>query len=167
MQRLLSVIRVIERACLVTLLLAMSGLFAFNVVMRLVGGSYATSFGWIDEVVRLMNIFLVFLAAGIALERGKQVSVDSWRDRIAAGTGLPLRRIIDAVGVVFSLFMAFVSGQMAAFVHSTGQVSPTVGLPMAWLYAAPCLGFLLLALRYAASFAGLFDRFAAQAEGGE
>lgn len=164
MQTILSAIRVVERTSLVALLLGMSFLFAFNVLMRLFGGSHAASFGWIDEVVRMMNIFLVFLAAGLALERGKQVAVDSFQSRIMASTGLPLTRIIDAVGLVFSLYMAWLSTRMAAFVFSTGQTSATVGIPIGWLYVAPCIGFVLLALRYGASFAGLVDRFTLRSE---
>lgn len=159
MQTALSLLRLIERSCLVALLLGMTGLFAFNVLIRLFGGSAAASFHWIDEVVRLMNIFLVFLAAGLALERGKQVSVDSWRAGLTARTGLPLTRIIDGVGLVFSLYMAWISGSMAQFVFGTGQQSATLGLPIGWIYVAPCAGFVLLASRYGASLFGLIDRF--------
>ncbi|MDB6182586.1 TRAP transporter small permease [Paracoccus fistulariae] len=167
MKQLLSIIRMFERTSLVVLLFAMTGLFAFNVLIRLWGGSAATSFGWIDKVVRTMNIFLVFLAAGLALELGKQVAVDSWRQRIAARTGLPLTRIIDATGLAFSLYMAWQSWNMAQFVFASGQVSATMGIAIGWIYVAPCIGFLLLALRYGCSLFGLIDRFNTASEAGQ
>ncbi|WP_172327927.1 TRAP transporter small permease [Mangrovicoccus sp. HB161399] len=167
MSAFLRIIRLIERGCLVALLLGMTVLFAFNVAIRLFGGSLASSFGWIDEVVRLMNIYLVFLAAGLALERGKQVAVDSWRDQIAARLHLPLTRIIDLAGLCFSLWMAWLAHGMAQFVFGTGQKSATLGLAIGWIYVAPCAGFLLLALRYGASLMGSIDRFAAAGEAGE
>lgn len=167
MKQLLSIIRLIERTSLVMLLFAMTGLFAFSVLIRLWGGSVAANFGWIDEVVRTMNIFLVFLAAGLALEMGKQVAVDSWRDRITARTGLPLTRIIDGVGTVFSLYMAWQSWKMAEFVFASGQVSATMGIAIGWIYVAPCIGFLLLALRYACSLFGAIQRFNLASEIGE
>ncbi|MBE3640203.1 TRAP transporter small permease [Mangrovicoccus algicola] len=163
----LRLVRLLERACLVGLLLGMTALFAFNVAMRLFGGAAASGFGWIDEVVRLMNLYLVFLAAGLALERGKQVAVDSWRDRIAARLHLPLRRIIDLCGLCFSLWMAWLARDMAAFVFGTGQRSATLDLAIGWIYVAPCAGFLLLALRYGASLAGSIDRFALRGEAAE
>ena len=43
----------------------------------------------------------------------------------------------------------------------TGQRSPTLDIPMGWIYAAPVIGFALLALRYGLSFFGVIDRFAA------
>ncbi|WP_108261840.1 TRAP transporter small permease [Mangrovicoccus ximenensis] len=167
MHAFLHIIRLLERSCLVALLLGMTGLFAFNVAVRLFGGALASSFGWIDEVVRLMNLYLVFLAAGLALERGKQVAVDSWRDRIAERLRLPLRRIIDAAGLCFSLWMAWLALDMADFVFGTGQKSATLDLAIGWIYVAPCAGFLLLALRYGASLAGTIDRFGAAAEAAE
>lgn len=167
MQRLLSGVRLIERISVVTLLLTMTLLFAFSVLIRQVGGPLAASFGWIDEVVRSLNIFLVFLAAGLALERGKQVAVDTWRDRIARRSGLPLRRILDAVGLVFCLYMAWISGGMAAFVFGSGQVSATLGISTGWLYVAPSAGFGLLALRYGASLVGAIQRFDGTGEAGE
>ncbi|WP_138470454.1 TRAP transporter small permease [Poseidonocella sp. HB161398] len=167
MQTLLSLIRLAERGILVALLLGMTALFAFNVGIRLFGGAAASSFQWIDEVVRLMNLYLVFLAAGLALERGKQVAVDSWRAGIMARTGLPLTRIIDLAGLAFSLWMAWLSREMAAFVFASGQASATLGLAAGWIYVAPCAGFLLLALRYGASLFGAIDRHGAAREAAE
>jgi TRAP-type C4-dicarboxylate transport system permease small subunit len=159
MNRVLTVIRIAERATLAGLLLVMVVLFAVNVLVRQVGGSIAADLGWIDETVRILNIYLVFLAGGIALERGKQVAVDSWRGKIIARTGLPLKRIIDLTGVLFCLYLSFLSAQMARFVWSTGQRSATLDIPIFWIYVAPAIGFLLLALRYGASLFGGIDRF--------
>ena len=52
--------------------------------------------------------------------------------------------------------------ELALFVFNTGQRSPTLNLPMGWIYLAPTIGFVLLALRYLLSFLGVIDRFSAQ-----
>ncbi|RVV98252.1 TRAP transporter small permease [Mesobaculum littorinae] len=159
MKMFLTALRLAERTVLVAILLGMVALFALNVLVRQWGGPMAAELAWIDETVRLMNLFLVFLSAGLALERGRQVAVDTWRDRIAARTGLPLRRIIDIVGCLFSLYIAWMALTMARFVFSTGQRSPTLDVPIGYIYLAPALGFALLALRYALSLAGVVHRF--------
>lgn len=159
MNGLLSVVRLFERVALVGLLLIMVALFATNVAVRQLGGSWAADLAWIDETVRLMNIYLVFLAAGLALERGKQVAVDSWRDSIISRTGLPLKRIIDFTGMLFSLYLAFLSLRMAQFVWSMGQRSATLDIPIGWIYVAPAIGFALLSLRYGMSLFGVIDRY--------
>ena len=158
MRNVLSILRVGERSALVLIFLAMVGLYFVNVVVRASGSPLASDLAWIEEAVRLLNLFLVFLAIGYALEKGRHVAVDTWRDRIAAATGLPLNRLIDAVGLVFSLYLVWLGWKMTVFVFGTGQRSPTLGLEMGWIYVAPTLGFGLLALRFLLSLIGWLDR---------
>jgi TRAP-type C4-dicarboxylate transport system permease small subunit len=158
----LSILRTAERIAIVAIFLIMVALYFLNVVGRQFGGTLASNLAWIEEAVRLMSLFLVFLALGLALEKGRHVGVHTWRDGIAAATRLPVRRIIDAVGVIFSLYLAWLGYQMTVFVHSMGQTSPTLNMPIFWMYLAPTIGFILLALRYGLSFFGLIDRYSAQ-----
>lgn len=164
--KLFGLLRLTERALAVAIFLAMVLLFFVNVVSRQFS-IIASSFTWVEEAVRLMGLFLVFLSLGLALERGRHVGVDTWRDRLAASTGLPLRRIIDVVGFCFSLYIVWLSWRMTIFVMGTGQTSPTLNVPIFWIYLAPTIGFALLALRYAMSFFGIIDRFADQERSGE
>ena len=162
----LAALRIVERVTVVTIFLVMIALYFINVVSRQVGGTLATNFAWVEETVRLLSLFLVFLALGLALERGRHVGVYSWRDRIATRLNLPLRKIIDVIALVFSLYLAWLGYKMTAFVYSTGQISPTLNVQIFWIYLAPTIGFLLLGLRYALSLFGVIDRFAGQ-DGGE
>ncbi|MCR4268450.1 TRAP transporter small permease [Nitratireductor sp. ZSWI3] len=159
----LAFIRTAERFAAVAIFLAMVALYFANVLARQVGGTFASDFAWIEEAVRLMSLFLVFLTVGLALEKGRHAGVHTWRERIARATGLPLRRIIDAVGVVFCLYLVWLGYRMTAFVHGMGQRSPTLDIPVFWIYLAPTIGFALMALRYALSLFGCIDRFAGQA----
>lgn len=163
----LSALRIMERVAIVAIFLTMVVLYFVNVLSRQVGGTFATNFAWVEEGVRLMSLFLVFLAIGLALERGRHVGVHTWRDRIAASTKVPVRKLIDAVGLVFSLYLAWLGYGMTAFVYSTGQMSPTLNMPVFWIYLAPMIGFLLLALRYGLSLLGVIDRYSVQDGGGE
>ena len=164
--KLLGILRMAERTMAVSIFLAMVALFFVNVVSRQFT-SIASDFTWVEEAVRLMALFLVFLSLGLALERGRHVGVDTWRDRLAAASGLPLRRIIDVVGFCFSLYLVWLSWQMTQFVMGTGQKSPTLNVPIFWIYLAPTIGFALLALRYALSFLGVIDRFVKDEGAGE
>lgn len=162
----LAALRIVERVTVVTIFLVMIALYFINVLSRQVGGTFATNFAWVEETVRLLSLFLVFLALGLALERGRHVGVYSWRDRIATRLHLPLRKIIDVIALVFSLYLAWLGYKMTAFVYSTGQISPTLNMQIFWIYLAPTIGFLLLGLRYGLSLFGVIDRFAGQ-DGGE
>ncbi len=159
----LDTLRLVERSVLVFLFLAMVTLYFTSVVTREIGGTFASRFAWVEEAVRLMNLFLVFLALGLALERGKHVSIDLLQDRLPAALRSWLGRLIDVVGISFSLYLAWLGVTMVRFVLATNQVSPTLQVPMGWIYTAPVIGFSLLALRYALSLFGVIDR---RADGG-
>lgn len=158
----LRILRIVERSVLVVTFLTMVALFFANVLFRQFGGTLASEFAWIDEAVRLLNLLLVFFAIGLALEYGRHVGIHTWRDRIAAATRLPVRRAIDVVGFGFSLYVAWLGYELTIFVLGTGQRSPTLNIPMGWIYLAPTFGFGLLALRYLLSFFGVIDRFSIQ-----
>ena len=55
---------------------------------------------------------------------------------------------IDVVGLVFCLGAAAFAVQLTRFVMSTGQMSPTLGVPTYILYIAPAFGFASMAFRY-------------------
>ncbi|WP_375186115.1 TRAP transporter small permease [Pseudooceanicola sp.] len=159
--RPLALLRRAERFFIVTVFLTMVALFALNVVGREIGGSVASGLTWIEEAVRLLNIFLVFGALGLALERGRHVGIDTLRRRLPDGMQRVAERIIDAAGCAATLYLAWLALELSRFVLMTGQRSPTLDIPMGWIYTAPVAGFCLLSLRYALSFFGVIDRFSA------
>lgn len=153
------ILRRVERIFLVSVFLSMVLLFSLNVVAREVGGTFASQLAWIEEAVRLMNIFLVFGALGLALERGRHVGIDTLRNSLPDRYRILICKIIDFVGCIFAAYMAYLAWQLVIFVLATGQRSPTLDVPMGWIYAAPVGGFGLLSLRYALSFIGAIQRF--------
>ena len=155
----LHLLRTIERCVLVALFLTMVLLYCGSVLTREIGGTFASQFSWIEEAVRLMNLFLVFLALGLALERGKHVGITNFRDRLPPRLMRLVCALIDIVGVCFSLYLAWLAVELVQFVLKSGQRSPTLDVPMGLIYLAPVIGFVLLALRYGLSLFGVFDRF--------
>lgn len=153
------ILRHFERIFLVTVFLLMVALFGLNVVSREIGGSFASQFAWIEEAVRLMNIFLVFGALGLALERGRHVGIDTVREALPKLPRTVVRKIVDLTGCVFSAYMAYLAFQLVIFVLGTGQRSPTLDIPVGWIYMAPVGGFSLLSFRYALSLLSFIDRF--------
>ncbi|WP_252737507.1 TRAP transporter small permease [Citreicella sp. C3M06] len=158
----LRLLRRVERAALVCLFLGMVFLYTGSVITREIGGRVASDFAWIEEAVRMMNLFLVFLALGLALERGKHVGIHTLRERLAPGAVRWVRRGIDLLGLGFSLYVAWLAVGLVQFVLKTGQTSPTLGVPMGLIYIAPVIGFALLGLRYGLSLFGVIDRFSVE-----
>jgi len=152
-------LRRVERVFLVTVFLSMVLLFTLNVVAREIGGPFASQLAWVEEAVRLMNIFLVFGGLGLALEKGRHVGIDTFREGLPQRYRNILRKIIDFVGFAFTAYMAFLGWKLVVFVLATGQRSPTLDIPMGWIYAAPVIGFGILSFRYVLSLLGYIDRF--------
>jgi TRAP-type C4-dicarboxylate transport system permease small subunit len=160
----LTALRAVEKTVLIALFLIMVFLYTGSVVTREIGGTFASRFAWIEEAVRMMNLFLVFLALGLALERGKHVGITNMREHLPKTVLNLLLKFIDLVGLAMCLYVAWLALDLVQFVLKTGQKSPTLGVPMGYIYLAPVLGFLLLGLRYGLSFFGVIDRYQEVAE---
>jgi C4-dicarboxylate transporter DctQ subunit len=137
-----------ERYVTATLVVAMTALYAFNVIVRFVAPTQASAFAWIDEAARYMLVWVVFLAAGLTLEVGRHVSVDIFQGRFGPRVTRAVFATIDLVGFVFCAGAAYYALQLTLFVAGTGQISPTLRVPAWLLYAAPCFGFVSLAFRF-------------------
>lgn len=147
----------VERYLAAILMIAMTGLYAFNVLVRWVAPTYASTFAWIDEGSRYMMIWVAFLAAGLTLEVGRHVSVDIVHGVIPKRALYGLFAIIDIVGVIFCAWAAYISLRLAFFVAGTGQISPTLGVPTYVLYVAPFVGFLSLTIRFVLRLTAIRD----------
>jgi TRAP-type C4-dicarboxylate transport system permease small subunit len=156
-ERAVDWLSLIERYFTGTLLIAMTGLYTLNIFVRMVLPTYASDLAWIDEASRWMMVWVVFVAAGMALEVGRHVSVNIAHNYMPQRLLTVLFKVIDVIGLVFSVAIAIFAFNLALFVSGTGQVSPTLGVSTAILYVAPCIGFVLLALRYLLQVAGLRD----------
>lgn len=156
-ERVVGWLSLVERYFTGLLLVAMTGLYTLNIFVRIALPTYASKLAWIDEASRWMMVWVVFVAAGVAFEVGRHVSVNIAHNYMPQRLLTGLFKAIDVVGLVFSVAIAVFAFNLAVFVAGTGQVSPTLGVSTAILYVAPCIGFALLALRYLLQIAGLRD----------
>jgi TRAP-type C4-dicarboxylate transport system permease small subunit len=151
----------IEEFLLAAIIILMVVLYSGAVLAREISIDLARRTEWIDEATRYLMVWMVFLGLGLALARGKHIAMDSYQQRMSEGTRLIVRRAIDAVGLVFCVYIAWFGADITMLVFKSGQTSPTLGMSNAILYLALPVGFALLALRYAASLFGIIDRFPA------
>ncbi len=153
-------IRVAERALLAVVMIAMSLMFSVNVAVREFSPQLATELAWIEEATLFALAWLVFLGLGLALERRRHIAMTAMLDGMPARPALLVQKAINVAGLVFSLFLAKISFDLAAFIWRSGQISPTLGISMLGLYAPLPVGFALLSLRYLLDLLGAQSRFA-------
>lgn len=159
---LLIKLRYLERGLIVAITITMIGLYGFNVFVREVLPQYASSFAWIDEASRILMVWGVFMTLGLALERGRHIAMSSLLVALSPKIQFYIRKLIDLVGFTFSIYSAWLAYNLTIFVFNTGQMSPTLNLPMFILYIAPLSGFILLGFRYALDLFGFTDRRGSQ-----
>ena len=155
----LNILRAIERALLGGLMLAMSFAYVVNVIARNLAPAFAPRLAWIEEATLIALAWVAFLGLGLALERGRHISMSALLERIQGPAKPWIIGAINLVGLLFSLYLAKLGMDISVFVYKSGQVSPTLNVSMIWLYGVMPVGFVLLALRYALELAGYSSRF--------
>lgn len=140
---------VFQRYAAAAVMIVMTALYAFNVVVRALLPQYAAAFAWVDEGARYMMVWIVFLAAGVALETGRHVLIDILWHRWSELFRRVAFAVIDVVGLLFCVYMTVLAVQLTQFIARTGQISPTLNVPAYVLYVAPVVGFASLAVLYA------------------
>ena len=159
LQTLMNGIRLVERALLVIVMLAMAILYAINVAVRELSPGLASSFAWVEEATLFALAWLVFIGLGLALERRRHIAMTALLDRLGHRTARAVETAINLTGLVVSGFLAKISFDLALFIFNSGQISPTLGVSMLGLYAPLPVGFALLTLRYLLELLQFQDRF--------
>ena len=154
----MNVLRRAESVLLGALMLGMSGLYTLNVLVREVAPAYASRIAWIDELCLFGLAWVVFLGLGLTLERGRHIAMTALLRRRAPHVRRGIKLAVDLCGLGFSLYIAHLCLTVTLLVLDTGQVSPTLGVSMSWLYGPMPAGFALLGLRYALELFGASDR---------
>jgi C4-dicarboxylate transporter DctQ subunit len=154
----LNTLRRLEALLLGALMLGMSLLYTLNVLVRDLASAYASRLAWIDEVCLFGLAWVVFLGLGITLERGRHIGMTALLQGLAPGLRRGVKLAIDLTGLALSLYIAHICFTVTLLVLNSGQVSPTLGISMSWLYGPMPVGFGLLGLRYALELFGACDR---------
>lgn len=157
--RALNIIRTVERMFIAIVLIAMSLLYFVNVVIRYFSSELATELAWIDEATLFGLAWLVFVGLGLALERRRHISMTVLLDHMQPRIARLVQIAINLMGLVFCLIFTKFSFDLALFIFQSGQVSPTLGTTMLWLYAPLPVGFALLSLRYLLELTSFQSRF--------
>ncbi|MBI3436752.1 MAG: TRAP transporter small permease subunit [Proteobacteria bacterium] len=157
---LVAKIRAVECALVAVIMIAMSIMFFVNVAVRTLSPRLATELAWIEEATLFALAWLVFVGLGLALERRRHIAMTVILDRLPRWAIATIARLVNVTGLVFAAFLAKISFDLAIFIFQSGQISPTLGITMAGLYAPLPVGFSLLALRYLLELVGFQDRTA-------
>jgi TRAP-type C4-dicarboxylate transport system permease small subunit len=136
MRRLRLALDQVLSTILIWMLIVLLAVMTAQIVLRY---GFSTSLIWAEEACRYLLIWVSFLAAMLAYERGEIASVPMLRDALPRRWGLVLAILANLAGIV-----------LLAVLIRTGL---DYGVPvprMFWVYVALPVGLTLFALRLAA-----------------
>ena len=134
----------LEEFFMIPLIFAMSIIIFVQVIARYV---FQNSLTWSEELARYLFVWLVYFSVSFTARRQKHIRID------AAISLYPkkLRPYIDILSEVivlaFSIFIAVTGVTVFHKIAWSGQMSPAIGIPMQFVYAAPMVGMALTAIR--------------------
>ena len=134
----------IEKALCVIFLALMSIIIVAQVFCRYVLNS---SLSWSEELTRYLFVWLIYVGISYGVKLDKHICVDAVYSFAPKG----IKKYYAIVGYVlfllFAIAMVYYGVLVVGMQITSGQVSPAMGLPMQYVYAAPVVGFTLTAIR--------------------
>src|SRR5918993_4381913 len=123
------------------ILAIMAGAVFLQVVLRYIGW---TGIGGLDEVPRYLFVWLVMLGAAAAMHHGEHTLLSYFRDRLGRRRRALAIIVVNAAGI--ALFVYFIKLSFILVPNAHLQTSPSLGLPLSYVYAAVPIGAALIIL---------------------
>ncbi len=101
---------------------------------------------WTEELGRVLQIWLVFIGAAIGTRRCEHFVVELFMEKADFPGKAAVARLVDVATVGFFCVLAWVSADTT--IHGAGQVLPTLGISIAWSYAAIPAGCALMVFHF-------------------
>ena len=161
---MLSLLKKVESAVLGAIMIMASFGYAFVVFVRILLPKLAPALAWVEEASLFLVIVMVFLGLALGLEQGRHIAMSSLLQRLGEASRRKIKIILDLLGLAFSAYLVKIGFDITKFVLQSGQISPTLGMSMAWLYLAMPVGFGLLALRYLQELFSVTNRHTVELE---
>ena len=109
---------------------------------------YAPS--WFEELARYLFVWVVFIGAPIGIRERSHMAIMVVVDHLPLAWRKVCSLLIYAVAGVFLLILTWQG--ISIMIHTGSQVSPTLEISMAWVYAAVPVGSVLMLFHLAISF---------------
>jgi TRAP-type C4-dicarboxylate transport system permease small subunit len=132
---------------------AMSALFALvalvvAAVLVRYFGVFGGSLHWVDEAARFSMVWIVMLGSVVALDRGAHLAVSLLPDALGPRGQRVVLIVANLLSVAFMAVLAAKGWELSQ--RTMRQVSPSLGLPMGYVYLAIPVGAALMAAQLVA-----------------
>jgi TRAP-type C4-dicarboxylate transport system permease small subunit len=145
----------LEEAVVFAVLALLVVTLALQVVSRFV---LPFALDWTEELARAGQVWLVFVGAAVGARRAEHFVVELFMERVAFPGKRFVARLVDVVVVGFFCMLAGIA--VRTTFDGSGQTMPTLGVSVAWAYAAIPVGCILMAFHFAIAWIRPIERHA-------
>jgi TRAP-type C4-dicarboxylate transport system permease small subunit len=129
---------------IVPLFTIMSAVTLIQVLFRYV---FKLPLSWTEELARFLFVWVVFLGSAVSVKELAHVGVEYFLDRLSFGKKKVITVIAYSACVVMALILTKAGWDVTR--RTFAQLAPSMQIPMAYVYFAYPLGFLLSAINFA------------------
>lgn len=120
---------------------------------------------WVEEFARYLSVWAAFVGAGLAVKKGAHIGIEAFVQILPKRAQRIDTLAVDIVGILFSVIVTWIGGGFIFKLSDAGTVSPALGAPITWAYAAVPFGCALMAVHYLIKFlVGLSDLISGRGE---
>ncbi|MBR4015029.1 MAG: TRAP transporter small permease [Anaerotignum sp.] len=134
----------VEEFFMIPLIFAMSIIIFVQVIMRYI---FQNSLTWSEELARYLFVWLVYFSVSYTARREKHIRIDAAINLYPKKLRPYIELLSEIIVLAFSVFIAVTGVTVFKKITWSGQLSPAIGIPMQFVYAAPLVGFVLTAIR--------------------
>ena len=134
----------LEEFIIVPPIFAMSIIIFIQVICRYV---FQNSLTWSEELARYMFVWLVYFSVSFTARRQKHIRIDAAINLYPKKLRPYIEILSEIIVLAFSIFIAVTGVTVFHKIAWSGQMSPAMGIPMQFVYAAPMIGLALTAIR--------------------
>lgn len=152
LERLLNSVRFVIKALVVVLFSYMTFAILVQVVGRYLSSWFDFSIAWTEESARFAQIWMILLAAGIAMERKMHVGVDLLMDFLPP-LGQRILTVLTGSACLLFLYIA-VKNSFGLIAVGRIQTSSAMQMPMWIVYYAMPIGLTYFGIEFLVSLVG-------------
>ena len=133
-----------EKTICVGLISSMTVIIFLQFVMRRV---FNNSLVWSEELARYIFIWLIYIGISYGAKMKQHIKLEMFIAMAPKKIHPFFVLLAEFLFLGFAVFIVFTSWDIVQRQIFLGQTSPAMGIPMAWVYAAPTVGFFFASIR--------------------
>ncbi len=145
MRKVYGVINALRGALIVAVLGFIIIIGSVQIVLRYVPGLKPLS--WVDEIMRYLNIWVVFLAASIGVRESTHLSMDYFLQKLFSPAAIRIVKKTSEIVIILSLLLLIYHGTLRV-VANTNAVIQSLPISISFFYLAIPVGCALILLDY-------------------